>query len=75
MVHVLDILTFYVNNFRSKYKKNIPDMMFATADSSKLIKNGEASKYDQNNQIIENNMNTSIIESVFGKKLHEEYNH
>ena len=49
-------------------------MIFATADSSKLIKNGDATKYDQHNQIIENNMNTSIIESVFGKKLHEEYN-
>ena len=64
---------YIINNYRSKYKKNIPDILFATADSSKLIKNGDATKYDHNGNPLYKNINTNIIDSVFGTKINDNY--
>ena len=55
-----------IKNFKSRIKKKIPKMIFAVGDSSKLIRNGDATK---NEDVI----NSKIIQSVFGLENHNYY--
>jgi hypothetical protein len=55
-----------IKNYQSRLKQQIPKMIFAVGDSSKLIQNGNASEN-------ESELNNIIINNIFGKEINEKY--